>query len=340
MNGFERVMAALRGEKPDRVPIMLHNFMMAAREAGFTQAQYREDPRNIARAFIEAVERYEYDGVLMDVDTATLAGAVGVPVEYPEDEPARCVSGSLHELAEIAELPLPKVADNGRIQIWLEAVRLLKQHFGNDICLRGNCDQAPFSLASMMRTPQVWMMDLLDEQNREYVLQLLEYCTEATTQFIRLMAQTGAHLLSNGDSPAGPEMISPQMYREFALPYEKRIIAAAHACGLPHILHICGDTTPILDAIVESGADGIELDYKTDTQRAHDALKDHLCFFGNIDPSGVLALGSVADVQRETTRLLEIFAETPRFVLNAGCAIPSNTPSENIAAMIRVARTF
>ena len=56
MNGCERILAALRGEPPDRVPIMLHNFMMAAREAGFTQAEYRSDPQNVATAFIRAVE--------------------------------------------------------------------------------------------------------------------------------------------------------------------------------------------------------------------------------------------------------------------------------------------
>ena len=30
MNGRERIAAALRGERPDRVPVMLHNFMPAA----------------------------------------------------------------------------------------------------------------------------------------------------------------------------------------------------------------------------------------------------------------------------------------------------------------------
>ena len=171
----------------------------------------------------------------------------------------------------MSELLPPDIAKDEHIQIWLEAVRLLKQHFGDEVCIRGNCDQAPFSLASMMRTPQAWMMDLLDEDNRENVFALLEYCAEATSQFIRLMAETGAHMISNGDSPAGPEMVSPQMYREFALPYEKKMADEAHAVGLPYVLHICGDTTPILDDIVHSGADGIELDYKTDVSRAHDA---------------------------------------------------------------------
>lgn len=338
MNGLERINAALSGRRPDRVPVMLHNFMMAAREAGLTQRQYRSDPENMARAFIQAVERYEYDGVLVDLDTATLAGAVGVPVDYPDDEPALCSRGCLGDLAKVADLPRPDVGQNRQIQVWLEAVRLLVQHFGEEICVRGNCDQAPFSLASMIRTPQVWMMDLLDPDNRENVFALLDYCAEATGQFIRLMSQTGAHVVSNGDSPAGPEMISPKMYREFALPYEKRMAAEADAADLPYVLHICGDTTPILDDVVRSDADGIELDYKTDVDHAHDVFKDEICFFGNIDPSGVLALGTVDQVERETARLLEIFADTPRFVLGAGCAIPPNTPPANIEAMIRVAR--
>ena len=98
-------------------------------------------------------------------------------------------------------------------------------------------------------------------------------------------------MISNGDSPAGPEMISPKMFRQFALPYEKRVAAVSHELGLPYILHICGNTTPILDDIIESGADGIELDYKTDVAKAHEVLKGNICFVGNIDPSGYLPLG-------------------------------------------------
>jgi hypothetical protein len=32
------------------------------------------------------------------------------------------------------------------------------------------------------------------------------------------------------------------------------------------------------------------------------------------------------------------FADTPRLVVNAGCAIPATTPPENLRAMIRAAR--
>ena len=338
MNGYERIAAALRGERPDRVPVLLHNFMMAAREAGHTMKAFREDPRKLAGSFIQAVETYGYDGVLVDVDTATLAGALGVPLELPEDEPALCHGALLSSLAEVDALEPPDVARDPRVQVWLEGVRLLVRHFGREVYVRGNCDQAPFSLASMARGAADWMMDLMDEDNRERAEWLLDHCGEAGLQFVRLMAATGAHMVSSGDSPAGPDLVSPRIYREFALPWEKRLADEAHRLGLPYALHICGRTDRILDDMLATGADALELDYKTDARLAHDRMKDRAVFIGNIDPSGVLALGTPALVESKTRELVALFADTPRFILNAGCAIPATTPPENLRAMIGAAR--
>ena len=83
MNGFERISAALDGRPADKTPIMLHNFMMAAYEGGFTMEQFRNDPKVIAGAFIKSIEKYCYDGIIVDVDTVTLAGSTGVPIDFP-----------------------------------------------------------------------------------------------------------------------------------------------------------------------------------------------------------------------------------------------------------------
>jgi uroporphyrinogen decarboxylase len=338
MNGRQRIVAALRGEWPDRVPVMLHNFLMAAREAGYTQRQYREDPRKIADSFIRSVEKYGYDGVLVDVDTATLADAVGVPVDFPEDEPARCTRGCLSSLAQVRDLPPPDISRHPRVQTWLEAVRLVKRHFGGDVYLRGNCDQDPYSLAASMRGAADWMMDLKDPDQHEDAFRLLDYCAGVTCQFLRLMAGTGADMLSNGDSLAGPDVVSPAFYRQFAQAWERKVADQSHALGLPYVLHVCGRTDRILGDMLETGADGLELDYKTDVRVIHAKLKDRAVFIGNIDPSGVLALGTPALVERKTRELLEVYADSPRFILNAGCAIPATTPPENLRTMIRVAR--
>jgi MtaA/CmuA family methyltransferase len=338
MNGYQRIDAALRGERPDRVPVMLHNFMMAAREAGHTMKAFREDPSKLAGSFIRSVETYGHDGVVIDVDTATLAGALGVPLELPEDEPALCRGARLALLEEVDDLEPPDVGRCARVQVWLEAVAILVRHFGREVHVRGNCDQAPFSLASMMRGAATWMMDLMDEVNRERVERLLDHCAEAGLQFIRLMAATGAHMVSNGDSPAGPDLVSPRLHRTFALPWEKRLVDEAHRLGLPYALHICGRTDRILDGMLETGADALDLDSKTDMRLAHERMRDRAALIGNLDPSGVLALGTPALVEEKTRELVATFADTPRLVVNAGCAIPATTPPENLRAMIRAAR--
>ncbi len=338
MNGYQRIKAALEGRWPDQRPIMLHNFMLAVKEAGITQKIFRENPDKAANTFIESSEKYDLDGVLIDFDTATLAGAVGVPVDFPEHEPARYHGVAIQSLDEVEKLKEYDIEQDERVQIWLETCRLVKRYFGDEKFIRGNCDQAPFSLASSIRGTQDWMMDLMGPE--EPVMQLLEFATQVTSKFVQLVADTGVDMVSNGDSTAGPEMISPDMYRHFALPFEKKVIQTAHDKGLPYILHICGNTNSILDAMIESGTDGLELDYLTDIHKIYDMCGQKHLFIGNIDPSGIIALGSARDVKEKCFELLEVYKDSPRFIMNAGCAIPAETPEENIRALVDTTRNF
>ena len=336
MNSKERISTALVGLPTDRTPVMLHNFMMAAREAGVSMKQFREDPKVMAGAMVRSVEKYRFDGILVDLDTVTLAGALGVPVDFPENEPARSTGGCLADLHLVHSLRTVRIEDYRYVGVWLEAVRLIKERVGPDIYVRGNCDQAPFALAGMVRGSADWMIDLYlaDEGDKTA---LLEYCTDATCRFVQLMAETGCDMVSNGDSPAGPDLIPPEMYIQYALPYEKRVVEVAHRAGLPYTLHICGNTELILEPMLETGADAIELDYKTDVGKIAEVFAGRATLIGNIDPSGILALGNPEDVRLKTAELIKIMGPSNRFILNAGCAIPAETPEENLRAMLEVA---
>ncbi|MDR1454225.1 MAG: hypothetical protein LBJ01_01115, partial [Tannerella sp.] len=205
-----------------------------------------------------------------------------------------------------------------------------------ELFIRGNCDQAPFSLACSMRGPENFMMDLLtDEEN---VMRLLKYTTGICRQFIRLMAETGADMLSNGDSPAGPSMISPGMYEKFALPSEKELVEEAHRCGLPYLLHICGDTRLILSRMNLLGLDAVELDYKTPIEDIREVFGSTTALFGTVDPSGVIALGTPETVRRECVKILDAYRDNPRLVLGAGCAIPPMAPGDNIREILNAVR--
>ena len=338
MNGHQRITAALAGQMPDKRPVMLHNFLQAAEQFGINMKQYREDPQLAAKCLIESVERYGLDGVLFDVDTALLASAIGVPTDYPVDVPARTHQPLLDNLADVSLLEDVDISKNIRIQHALETVRILKNYFKDEVYVRGNCDQCPFSLATMVRTPVNFMMDLmLDEEN---AIRLLEYCTNVTKQMIRLMATTGADMVSNGDSPAGPDMISPDMYRQFALPYEQAIVNEAHGSNKPYLLHICGNTDLILADIAGLGLNAVELDYKTSIDKIHDTMHDTCTLFGTIDPSGVITYGSLSEVEQKTLELLKLYQGCPRLVINAGCAIPREAPHENIKRFVDTAHEW
>ena len=337
MTGKERIVCALNGQWADCRPVMLLNFMPAARDAGVTMKQYRNAPSVIAKVHIEAVEKYDLDGLLLEIDTAVLADAVSVPVDYPEDDPARCHLPCLNSLKDVRDLGKPDISCNQRIQTVVEACKLIKQYFKNEKFIRGNCDQAPFSLASMMCTPQQWLMDLIEEHNHTDIERLLEYCCDACCQFIQLVADTGVDMISNGDSPAGPELISPEMYMKFAWPYEKRLVEKAHSLGKYYMLHICGNTKAILDKMAMLGADAVELDYKTDVNEIFAVCHNHVTLSGNLDPTEVLRNGTTEYVEEKITELLGIYHESPRLIVNAGCVIPPDTPSENIRAMVRAA---
>ena len=332
MNGYERIVAALSGKMPDRRPVMLHNFMHAAELSNINMKQFREDPRLAAGSLIASVERYGLDGVLFDVDTALLASSIGVPTDYPDDTPARNHKPLLENIADVHRLEEVDISKNIRIQHALETVRILKNYFKDEVYVRGNCDQCPFDLATLVRSAENFMMDLLmDEEN---AVALLKYCTNVTKQMIRLMAATGADMVSNGDSFAGPDMIPPEMYRKFAFPYELEVVQEAHACQKPYLLHICGNTDLILEDMAALGLDAVELDYKTSIDKIYETMHDKCTLFGTVDPSGVLTFGSLTDIEQKTIELLKIYQDCPRLVVNAGCAIPKEAPHENIKRFV------
>jgi len=285
------------------------------------------------------VDKYQYDGIVVDIDTVTLGGSVGVPVDFPVNSHARSHLGNLEDLDDVFRLKTVRVEDYKYIQIWLESVRLLKEYYKDQLYIRGNCDASPFSLACLMRGAQNWMLDLMIGTDEQLEV-LLEYCTDKTSQFIKLMVQTGCDMVSNGDSPAGPEMISPEMYFKYAMPYEKKVVEAAHGSGVAYALHICGNTDVILEHMLLTGADAFELDYKTDINKIYNTFHNNTTFIGNIDPSGVLYQGTPELVRLKTEELLSVYRASPRLIVNAGCAIPEGTPPENLKMMIETVRNF
>ena len=338
MNSLERVRAVLAEEIPDRVPVCLHNFMLAAREADVPMSIYRTDPCAIARAHLKAVEKYEYDCILIDLDTTMLAEALGAKSVCAENEPGRIVAPAIQSLEEVSRLKVVNPETGGRIPALLESVRLVAQQVGKEIAIRGNADQAPFSLACLVRGIEPFLMDLATDPENTAIQQLLEVCYQSHLATHRALIRAGAHFTSCGDSLAGPAVVSPRMFDQFARPWEEKLVNALAAENVFAAIHICGDTTRIFGSLQQYNFCGFELDYKTDARAAKATVGANHVLFGNIDPSGVIARGTAGEVRAKTRDLIAAWKPGARFILNAGCAIPPSTPEENIRALMETVR--
>jgi len=337
LNSLQRVLAVIAGKIPDRVPVCLHNFMLAASEAGVPMEKYRSDPEAMAKVHLHALETYGHDCLFIDTDTTMMAESMGAKSACSVGEPGRIVAPAIQSLAEVDRLKVVNPETDGRIPAILEGVRLLAKQVGNEVAIRGNADAMAFSLACEVRGIEDFLTELAEEPDHPAIAQLLEICYQSHLAVHLALASAGAHFTSCGDSLCSPDVVSPKMFRRFSRPLEARLARDLAQEGIFPVIHICGDTTKILNDLSSYDSCGFELDYKTDAILAKNSVGAGHVLFGNLDPSGVLTRGSVEEVRNATRRLLAAWKPGARFVLNAGCAIPPTAPPENIRAVIETA---
>jgi uroporphyrinogen decarboxylase len=337
MTGKQRALAAFRGEPQDRVPVIPIVGQAAAAFCGVSIREHSHDARTLARCQIECARRFGYDGVYIAADTWVNAEAVGFPhIEHPPDAPAGGHGTWIESVEQIDALPLPDPKRSGRWPLMVEAVRQAVAMAGEELLIIGNFDQSPFDLACQLREINRFMIDLIE--NREFAHRLLDYCAKAVSRYALAMAEAGAQVLNTGDSVASGSLVGPQIYAEFAFPYEKKVFEAIRArFDTPISLHICGDTSTCISRMIETGATAIEIDHVMDLHRVRQVCGERVTAIGNVNPVDPLLDGTPDSVKAACRACLDAFAGSNRFILATGCAISPLTPPANLAAMAEAA---
>jgi len=331
MNAYERLMARLKGEPVDRPPNFNIFMTFAARHIGRPLSEYYLDYRVLVDANLAMVEEFESDIMQAISDPYREAHDFGSNIEFPADSLPLCKEPLLKDPRRLKAVRKPDPASGRRMSDRLNAVRLMRENVGDDIPVMGWVEGA-LAEAADLRGDTHFLMDLYDSP--EWVLDLLELCTETAIDFARAQVEAGAHIIGLGDAIGS--QVSPELYRRFTLPYEKKIFKAVHEMGAIARLHICGDTTRILPDMVESGADIIDLDWMVDMETAAEMFGDRVSLCGNFDPVAVMLQGSSEDVYRATQ---ECITEGGfRSISAAGCEVPIGTPHDNLRAQVQALR--
>ncbi len=335
----QQVRDTLAGRLTDRVvmgPLAVH---YCAGFSGVSLRAYTTDARTLADCVLRYYERFRPDAVWLSADTWVTAEAMGAAVGFPgDDQPLGGVGEPLVQTREdVDRIPDPDVLRQGRCPLMIEALQRLVDGLRGRAFIVACFDQYPFSLACALMGMQRMMTSVLEDP--PLVTALMQRCSEYTRAYAVALAQAGADMLSGGDSPAG--LLGPQLYREFALPAEQRVIASIREeTSIPISLHICGNALPILSDMSRSGADVLELDQNVELAQACSIVSPDVALWGNLDPVSVLARGRSEQVVEAAEEALQIVRAhgRRRFVLSSGCTLAMETPAENLEALIQLAR--
>jgi uroporphyrinogen decarboxylase len=339
MTAVERCRIVLEGGVPDRVPVGLLNFMPAAAMAGMTLREYCTDGTAMAEAHIAAWQRYGHDLIDLENGVAALASAVGCTVDFEEDtSPPWVTAPALERIEDIDQLRPIDVETDGMLPEMVKATRLISERLGDGAFLLAEADQGPFSLATQILGAEEMLIATMEPGKEELVRQLLAYTTEQVITYGRALIDAGAHLTGMGDSIAGPDVCSPDVYRRFALPYERQVVETLAAEGKTISLHICGNTALIADDMVESGSALLAIDFKTDRDIIKNATRGRTAIMGTVDPSAVMTRGTPDEVRAAARADMHALAGGGGFILAPGCALPYSAPEENIRALVETAQ--
>lgn len=334
MTGKERVLARLRREPTDCLPLMPITMMFAGDTAGVRYGDYAKNAQKLAFSQLKTAEKYNFDHVSVISDPAREASDLGAVVEWFDDQPPAINESQalIDTPAKLKSLPDPATFLGPRMSDRLEGVRLLHEAAGQQLAVEGWVE-GPCALAADLRGVNTLMLDLYD--NPAFVEDLFDYVVAMEIAFARRQVEAGATMIGIGDAAAS--LIGPRFYETFVLPRERRMIAEIQAFGVPARLHICGNTRRILKGMGETGAALIDLDYPSPVHEARAAMGPGQVLLGNLDPLRVVHDGTPESV---TTAIAQCHAEAgANFIVGAGCEIPRGTPGQNLLALTRYARS-
>jgi len=336
MNNFNRCMNTIKLQKTDYRAAALHNFQVCAKYSQESYAQFVLNPEQMADMHEEMQQRFGYDMLMVENGTASLAESLGCGVVYRDDDSPVAHSPALNDLMEVSSLEVSEaILESPLVKANIETVKILRKRLGDSVVILGRGDQGPFSLASQLYGMNNLLVDLLSEDAEAEIHLLLKKCVEANIIYCKALLEAGAHVTSLGDSTAGPDVISPMMYETYAKPYEQEVVEAIHNIGGLISLHICGNATSIIDKMVQTGADILEIDQKSDVLGAIKAAQGNCALLGQVSPI-TLMRGSVEQVRSETKALIDIANQQDYngLILGAGCALGGSTPFTNIEEML------
>ena len=358
MNSRERFLAAINGEKADRVPVVANLTEQLAEklseklglEVGMIDSflATRISHRDILLALgndavlIASTRSAEKPTVLLE--NGRVRDEWGIEYEkvglYTEAV-VRPLS-SCESIEDLNRYDFPVANAEGRWDFANQTVPKYKDQYG----IIGDLEASIYELAWNLVGMEKFIMDLMTEE--EYIPVLLDKILDFSTECGKIMINMGADMIWTGDD-MGTQlgmMISPELWRSVFKPRMKKMFSAFKELNptIKIAYHSCGSIVPIIPDLIEIGLDilnplqpmatGMELSH------LYTLYSDKLIFFGGIDVQDVLPHGTTQDVENEVIRCIKATNGGRKYIIAPSHNLQPDTPTQNVFAFFEAVKKF
>jgi methylthiol:coenzyme M methyltransferase len=323
MTSRERVLAALQREPVDRAPgcnptSVATVELMDLVGAPFPEANRR--PELMARLASTSYTELGFDTIMPVFSVIQESSALGCRINWQQKDnwPTVDMQHPIWEGPEDIRIP-SDVLMHPDTQCVLEAIKLLRKEFGNQVAIIGKT-MGPWSLSYHCFGVEPFLLMSVDDPGKTKLC--LDRLKELTVQFGLAQLEAGADALTLPDHATG-DLVSSEYYARFLRDLHKEF---AERIPAPLILHICGRTLDRMESIAQTGMAAFHFESKNDPAQAMAIMNHRIALVGSINNPQTLLSGGPENVRQEVFKNLEAGVQ----LIGPECAIPLRTPAENL----------
>ncbi len=369
MTSDERLWAAIRLEKPDRVPVLPTLLGEAAAGlTGLSQADIAGDNRKVVEAAFKVFDEYGgWENPYPAACTPTQLQAIGaqpMKMRIPGKDLPPDVPFQLQEDEVLEQADYDKITDSGLEQFYYDEYLgrisgLEPETLSGEVAelaagFQLFCEECgkrdtkpffvgnslhPFFTLSLMRSMVPFTQDLYyDPEPVERAIRRMT--DDLIPRVIAMTKESGIDLCLLTEERACGFFYAPAVFERFWWPYTREIVDACWSEGIVTLFHLdqCWDKNLAYFRELPRGSAILELDSMTDMVLAKKTLGGHLCLHGDV-PAALLSIGKPEDVNVYCKSLIDEIGRDGGFILGSGCAVPPDVKPENFAAMIETGKT-
>jgi [methyl-Co(III) methanol-specific corrinoid protein]:coenzyme M methyltransferase len=223
-------------------------------------------------------------------------------------------------------MDVKKFLSGGRPKAVLEGVKLLKEQKGKDyVVIAGNT--GPFTLAGHLVSTENLVFGIM--MAPEEVMKWLKAVTPICKGYTQALADAGADVVQMSEPSSSTDLLSPEMFDEYSGCFVEDSLASVKNAF--SVLHICGNTTPILNNMIATKVSGLSIEEKVDPVEGVKIINKRAFVVGNVGVVNPLLQGTPEDCMKHG----QIVKKAGFDVVSPGCGLSALIKNENLLALVK-----